>query len=307
MPSRSVRTLATIDGVRKAEGYRTVPVRLSAGHRYRDVGLQAYPSSATLQQVLGMDGSTTAVPDDGLLLTDVLAQRLDVAPGQSVVVQVKEGDRTKVTVPVTGIVSEPIGLNAYTTNRYLHRTLHEAPAVTSIALSIDPSRSAKITRSLERLPALAAVAHLEEIIGQFRDQSASNLRIFTLVFVLATAAIVVGIVYNNARVTLSTRQRDLGTLRVLGMTNREISTVLLGELAIHVALAVPLGLMFGHAMSTGIAESIDPEMYRLPVRISARSYATAAAVAIAAAALSGALVRHRVHRLDLIGVLKTRS
>ena len=48
-------------------------------------------------------------------------------------------------------------------------------------------------------------------------------------------------------------------------------------------------------------------MYRFPVVISARTYAFAAVVTIAASLASALAVRRRVDRLDLIGVLKSRE
>ena len=50
--------------------------------------------------------------------------------------------------------------------------------------------------------------------------------------------IAVGVVYNDARIALSMRARDLASLRVLGFTRREISTVLVGELVTDVMLAI---------------------------------------------------------------------
>src|SRR3569833_1131574 len=56
--------------------------------------------------------------------------------------------------------------------------------------------------------------------------------VMTIILTLSAAAIAIGIVYNNARIALSMRSRDLATLRVLGFTRREISNVLLGILAL---------------------------------------------------------------------------
>jgi putative ABC transport system permease protein len=108
-------------------------------------------------------------------------------------------------------------------------------------------------------------------------------------------------------VSLSTRSRDLASLRVLGFTRREVFAILLGELGVQVALAIPLGLYLGQAGAHLIASTVDPEVYRIPVIVSDRTYAFATVVSVAAATLSALLVRRRLERLDLIGVLKTRE
>jgi putative ABC transport system permease protein len=117
----------------------------------------------------------------------------------------------------------------------------------------------------------------------------------------------VGVVYNNARVALSMRSRDLASLRVLGFRRGEISAVLLGELAVQVLLAIPIGIAIGAWMSKAMMNMSDPEQYRLPVMLSTETYAYAAGVTMAAGLVSALLVRRKLDKLDLIGVLKTRE
>ncbi|MBL9019821.1 MAG: ABC transporter permease, partial [Myxococcales bacterium] len=119
------------------------------------------------------------------------------------------------------------------------------------------------------------------------------------------AAIAIGVVYNNARVALSLRGRDLATLRVLGYTRAEISSILLGELALQVIVGVPLGLWLGTVWSEVLAASIDPETIRFSVHIADRTYVEAAVIALLSGIVSALLVRRKLDRLDLVGVLKS--
>jgi putative ABC transport system permease protein len=132
--------------------------------------------------------------------------------------------------------------------------------------------------------------------------------VFTLVLAAFAAAIAVGVVYNNARVALAVRARDLASLRVLGFTRREISSILLGEIAVSLLLALPMGLVLGKVFAIGVASAaVDSELFRLPPIIAPRTYAFAVIVVLAAGVVSALLVRRRLDHLDLIGVLKTRE
>ena len=116
------------------------------------------------------------------------------------------------------------------------------------------------------------------------------------------------VVYNNARVSLSVRSRDLATLRVLGFTRAEVSAILLGEQAVQVFIGIPFGLVLGTLGAQGLLElQADPEQFRMPMLIASRTYAFSVVVILAAAVLSALLVRRRLDSLDLIGVLKTRE
>jgi len=151
-----------------------------------------------------------------------------------------------------------------------------------------------------------SVTSAQDSLKKMNEQMDQTVVVMTLILTLFAAVIAVGVVYNNARVTLSVRNRDLASLRVLGLTRGEISTILLGELVVQVLLALPIGLYFGHRMVMALGGMVDPERYRLPAVTSVQTYAFAVVVTAAAALVSAWLVRRRLNRLDLIGVLKMR-
>ena len=99
----------------------------------------------------------------------------------------------------------------------------------------------------------------------------------------------------------------LASLRVLGFSKREISTILFGEQAVQVALALPLGLVIGYYMAVGMMSGVDPEAYRFPIRVSTRTYLYAVFVTVVSAIVSALILRGKIKRLDLIAVLKTRE
>jgi putative ABC transport system permease protein len=121
------------------------------------------------------------------------------------------------------------------------------------------------------------------------------------------AAIAVGVVYNNARIALETRSRDLATMRILGFTRGELSAVLLGEQAIQVACGVPLGLVLGRAIGKLWLSTVDRELLRMPLEIAPPSYVLSVCVVVLAAFVSALIVRRRSDRLDLVAVLKARD
>jgi len=121
------------------------------------------------------------------------------------------------------------------------------------------------------------------------------------------ATIAVGVVYNNARVALSLRGRDLASLRVLGFTRGEISGILLSELAAQVLIALPLGVLLSHWFTDWVVSLSHPERFRLSPDVSAHRLAFSVLATVLAALASGLLVRRKLDRLDLVAVLKTRE
>jgi putative ABC transport system permease protein len=144
-------------------------------------------------------------------------------------------------------------------------------------------------------------------VESFEKTVAENLAMVRMINMLFAAVIAFGVVYNSARISLSERSRELATLRVIGFRRGEISYVLLGELALLTAVAVPAGLALGYLMAAGVIAAFQTELYRIPLVVAPRTFALAGFVTLLAAALSAAAVRRRLDRLDLVAVLKTRE
>lgn len=308
MPERGLGYLGHVPGVEEVEGLRSTPVRMRAGHRWRDSVLIGIPSGSNLRRLFNLDFEHVPVPEEGVLLTNVLAEILGVGPGDPIDIELKEGDRGQRQLTVAGVIEEGFGLQGYLSKPVLHRLLREAPTFSSALIRIDAPMESEVQARLNDIPAIEAVSRKKDAIASFEKQTDETMKVMTFVMTLFATAIAIAIVYNNARVSLSMRGRDLATLRVLGLTRAEISAILLGEQAIQIVLAIPLGLILGTVGAKAmIASWTDPEMFRIPFIISNQTYAFAVAVVLLSGFASALLVRRKLDRLDLIGVLKSRE
>lgn len=299
--------LARLPGVLAVEPQRAVSARLTAGHRQRDLAVTGVAADAELRRIVDGAGDTVAVPPEGLVLSAMLARVLDVELGDPVTVDVREGNRPRRRVPVAALVDDTVGLSAYMEMSALHRLMREAGTLTGAALRIDAAREDALSRQFKRLPAIAGVAFKRAVIENFRRLLAQNMGLMMTVTVLFAGIIAFGVVYNAARVSLSERSRELASLRVLGFTRAEISLILLGELAVLTVAALPVGAVLGVWLSSALVRSVESEVYRFQLAITAPTLAWSALVVVAAAMVSGLVVRRRLDRLDLVAVLKERE
>ena len=308
MPERGLGYLAHVPGVQEVEGLRSTPVRMRAGHRWRDTVLIGIAQQAQLRRLYNLDFEHVPIPENGVLLTSVLGDILGVRPGDTVQIELKEGDRGTREIVVAGLIEEGFGLQGYLSKSELHRLLREAPRFSSALLRIDAPLEDIVQARLNDIPAIEAVSRKADAMAAFEKQTDETMRVMTFVMTLFAIAIAISIVYNNARVSVSMRGRDLATLRVLGFTRGEISAILLGEQAVQIAIAIPLGLLLGTLGAKAlIASWADPEIFRIPFVISDQTYAFSVAVVLFSGVASALLVRRKLDKLDLIGVLKTRE
>ena len=200
-----------------------------------------------------------------------------------------------------------MGLQAYMQIGAVRRLMREGEVVSGAAVTLDPAAVDRFYTTVKAVPAVAAVALRQVMLQNFRDTMAQNMNLQIFFNVFFAAVIAFGVIYNAARVSLSERERELASLRVLGFTRGEISLILLGELAVITVAALPLGTLIGYLLGVLIMAGFNNEIYRLSFVVSVKTIAWSALCVIAAAFISGLVVRRRLDRLDLVAVLKTRE
>lgn len=299
--------LRRLPGVERAEPVRNVSVVMRHGlqsHRGVLIGL---PTSPELNRALDDTLAPIALPDRGVVLSEVLADMLQVSPGEMLTVDVREGRQPLLEIPVVGTARSLLGSPAYMNLDALNRALREPGRISGAYLTIDAAQADSIYLALQDMPTVAGVslkAQARDAFMVLMNQGAGAIR-----YVMGAIAFVItfGIVYNAARIALAERSRDLASLRVIGFTKREAAFVLLGELAVVTVIALPIGAILGYYLSFGIAAGFSTDLYQIPAIFDPLSYGQAMLVVLGAALVSGWLVKRDLNRTDLIEALKTRE
>ena len=299
--------LQRLPGVQYAEGYRAVPVRLRVGHRTYRTSILGVPPGGDLYRTLDPQLNPIEPPDEGLVLTDYLADLLQVAPGEDVTVEVLEGSRPVRTTPLAGTVSQFLGVSGYMSLASLNRFMREGPALSGVRLAVDEAYEAQVYSALKQMPRVAGTEIKQRAAQSLRETMGEQILMFTFIATLLAGTIAFGVVYNSARITLSERSRELASLRVLGFTRGEASFILLGELAILTLAAIPIGILLSIGLCTVFVQTWQTDLFRIPLVLSPSTFAYAALVVLVCSVISALVVRTRINHLDLVGVLKTRE
>jgi len=305
--SAALHGVASMPGVMSVEPMRVVPARLRVGARSRTLALTGLNPDPDLNRVVDQQGRPRPLPPEGLVLSRMLGVVLGAGPGDMVQVEVLEGRRPVRQVRVAGVIDDIMGLQAYMDIAALGRLMREGRTVSGAYLQVDPAALEPLYARLKLTPVVAGVAIREAALRNFRDVMAQNMNLTIGINVVFAAIIAVGVVYNAARISLSERERELASLRVLGFTRGEISSILLGELAILTLLSLPCGTLIGYGLGLFIMTIFQNEVYRIPFIVTPATMAWGWLTIIAAAALSALAVRRRLDRLDLVAVLKSRE
>ena len=208
---------------------------------------------------------------------------------------------------VVGLVDEPIGSFVYADLDTLGRNLGQPRTFSGLHLLVDPRRQQDLYAALKRAPQALAVQTRRHTLSNFRSMVDTSLAFVRRIEIVFSIIIAFGVVYNAARIALAERAYELATLRVLGFTRREISAMLLGEIAVLAVLAVPLGFAIGYDLSAWVSAAMSNDRFRMPVVVEPGTYAFALVVFATATVGSALIVRRRLDHLDLVDVLKARE
>jgi len=300
--------VARLPGVKTVESGRDVPVRFSNGHVSERGSIQGFARRPELRRIVDVDNrEASTLNDAGLVMTDRLAAKLALSIGDRVRVEVLEGRQRTLDIVLTATVREMMGLNAYMERRALNRLLGEDDVSAQFSLAVERGAEPALLEATKALPRVVGAFSKGTLLRNMQEVSARNVRIMSTVLTLFASVIAVGVVYNNARIALAERAWELASLRVLGFTRAEVSGLLLGEMAIGIAIALPLGMALGFGLVHLIADLLKSDQFYFPVVIRPRTYAWAGICVVAAALASALVVRRRIDRLDMVAALKTRE
>ena len=305
--ARSAYELQSLPGVIEVEPVRLVPAILRHGRERYHGAIYGLTQAPRLNRAVDAEERPIAMREGGVILSSGLAQILDIRAGEILSVDVREGRRPLLNLPVIAVAESLLGSPAYMEMGALNRALKEPLQISGAYLRVDAARADEVYATLKDMPMVAGVSvksDSQAALQKVMDQGAGAMR---YVMALIAAVITFGVIYNAARVALAERARDLASLRVLGFTTGEVGFVLLGELAAVTLLALPLGGAMGYGLTFAIAAGFSTDIYQIRPVFDPASYGQAIGVVLAAALISGWLVKRDIDRADMVSALKTRE
>ncbi len=303
----ALHAVARLPGVMRVEPFRSAGVRLSNGVAEKRVALIGHMPMNDLNRVVDASDRAVDPPEIGIALSSALARQLGVWRGDRIAVEVLQGRRRTFETPVTAVVEQYFGLAAHMSLDEMNRSLGDGPRISGAYAALDTAEIEAFYQEIKDTPAIAAVALKDVSLQKFRETMAQNIGYTTTIYTGLALVIAFGVVYNAARIQLSERARELASLRVLGFSRGETLRILLTELTVLSAAAIPIGWGLGKALAWAVIQGLQSDLFRVPLIVLRHTYAYATSAFLIAFVVGALLVRRRINELDLVAVLKTRD
>nr|WP_301289167.1 FtsX-like permease family protein [Natronocella acetinitrilica] len=270
-----VRTAApVVEGYGRIEGQRSRSLRILGIDVFAEAAFR--PSFGALAGS-GELGTFMARPDRALLLSDDLA-RLGIGVGDTLPVQIQGRDRTLQVhaglTPASALDARGLADVAVMDIAAAQELLGRVGYLDRVDLILSDSDAVEQVRQL--LPQGAQLVEAEARNQALQEMTRAfqlNLTAFSML------ALVVGafLIYNTMTFSVVQRRPLLGMLRAVGVTRRELFTLVLGEALVIGVLGTIAGLVMGYAISHLLLELVTRTINDLYFVLSVRELALAPA------------------------------
>ncbi len=303
------------EGVNRIEPVLEVPVKIfapgadSEKGKSKDNLITGLERSAQLKKVFNQEGEIISIPETGILVNERTAGKLGLKVGDKVRVETKLniGPSRESFLKVMGINEQLLMAGgAFSSLETANRALGERGLITGVMLKVDPEMGDRIETRLKDMTRVASVlskSKEKENIMQLMD----SMIYFIGIMVIFALILGLAIIYNSSVMGFNERKRELASLRIIGLTNGDVSGLLFKEIGLQSGLGIALGLPAGRLLGELYIQAVSTEMYTMPMVVYPETYLQSAFVALIFVMIGYFFTVRRVKKLDLVEVLKDRE
>ncbi len=287
---------------------RQVTVDASAGDLTHSAYIFAVEDQEAFRQLIDLrerkSGDHVEISSDGVVITEKLAELLDVQVGDAITL---EGDRRAEAV-VTAIAENYVYHYVYMTEDFYEELFQETAEENVVLLAYrdgtgDAAQSAASV-ALMKLDAVSSYSYIGTVRDAFTD-SMSAVDYAVIIIIIAAAALAFVVLYNLTNINITERVRELATLKVLGFYDREITAYIYRENIFLTAFGILLGLVIGRFLHAWLVLTVEVDMVMFGRTAPAYAYLLAAGLTVLFAVVVNVAAHFRLKKVDMVESLKT--
>jgi len=246
------------------------------------------------------DTVTIGLQQDGRLYTVV-----DVGDYISLKSPYSKYKEDKHYIKVGKIIKQSIGMNGYLDITYLSNILGYEDMCNSILLKVeDENYIYDLREKFQDLEKIVSIQSKLENMNQIRQRMETMYSMIYFMAIIA-AAMTFAIVYNTFVVVLLERQREISTLMVLGMKEKDVLSIISLEQNITSIIGVILGLPIAKLFIIIMSKTIITDTFTMPTDMSLNSVLIALILLVISAVSAQLLASRKLNNIEIVDVLKS--
>lgn len=301
------RELGGFPGVGKVEAMAEIPATLKNNWLQQDIVMMGIPMDSQLYNIIDEDYNRVSLPRTGIVLSQRLAELLQADIGTVLNIEslmAKDGEDKQ--MEVVEIIPQYVGMNAYLSLEAMGEMLGQGGLATSIMVNIDEENIDQFKEKYSQSDLVAGIDEKNERLKKMQEMMDTY---GSMIFIYMIIGVVIGfaIIYIASTITVSERSRELASMMVLGMTTREVLSVITFEQWFIGIPAMIVGIPVAKLMLLGMAQAVKSDVFTMPVSISFSSFLVGGLITWGSIWVGQRAARVKISRLSLVEVLKARE
>jgi putative ABC transport system permease protein len=299
------RELKSFPGVKRLESKAEIPATLKYKWNKKDVVILGLPADSELHRISDDDGNRLFTTPYGIMLSNRLAQLLGAEVGSSIIFEsmmAKDPD-FRYELEVTAIVPQYMGVNAYMDLEYLQSVLNQGEIVTTLMLSMDQEKVTDLRTEYHNSVGISGIEDRNKMLMQLKELMATY---SATIYIMLLIGIIVGfaIIYNSSVITVSERSRELASMMVLGMTSKEVLSVVTFEQWFLSIFGMLAGIPLTKLLLVALAQSLSNDVYSMPSSFGSMTLIVGFVITVASIWIAQRAAASKIKALHIADVLK---
>ena len=299
----------------KTEIEKVIPMYMSAetakyNEFEEETQIVVIDNSENLKQVIKLKelktGKELNLNDQEIIITDKLAQLLDVKVGNKIKIQDSEDNEYE--LKVGGITEHYISHYIYMTEN-LYKKIYNKEISQNVLLakyteSLDESKEMELSELFLNNSKIASITLTSNLMKTMNDTlSAMNVVVYILIISAGLLAFIV--LYNLSNINISERIRELATIKVLGFYDKEVYNYITREIVLLTIIGIFFGLLLGYVLNSFILGTCEIEILRFKREILLESYIYSSVITIIFTYIVNFITYFSLKKVDMIESLKS--
>ena len=251
------------------------------------------------------DNAEVSLSQDGAVITEKLADMLDVGVGDTITLV--DGDSRRAEVTITDLTENYVFHYLYITEECYESLFGQASEINSLMVTYTDDteeNSDAVAEQLIPLSGVSSVSRIENTKNTFIE-GMKGVDYAVVIITVSAAALAFVVLFNLTNINITERMRELATLKVLGFYTGELNAYIYRENIFLTIFGILLGLVLGKFLHQWLIITVEIDMVMFGRDAGVMSYVYAAVLTALFSFLVNVISRKKLKKIDMVESLKT--
>lgn len=302
-----------MDGMDKMDRYIEMemtrePISLSVDGSTEDVYLCVPEDKDKIEDFMNFRSRTTGevyhIQDDGIILTEKMANTLDVSSGDTIYLGA-DGEEKEVTI--TDVCENYMQHYVYMSPELYQELYGEEPEYNNILFDLKDASAQELSQAGEELlkyDGVMNVTYTNSIEDQLNTMLQS-LDLVIVVLIVSAGLLAFVVLYNLNNINITERRRELATLKVLGFYDMEVSSYVYRENIMLTIFSIVVGIVLGALLHRFVITTVEVDAVMFGRVVKWQSYLYSALFTTAFSLFVNWVMYYKLKKIDMVESLKS--